>query len=71
MAHVAEPLGANPIPRTKAEAVALIETIRPHLLCDASTQEVARLVMTQRASNLMMEPLHAPTTEAGVDLLPD
>jgi uncharacterized protein (DUF2236 family) len=71
MVRVAEPLGAGPITRTKAEAQALIETIRPHLLCDARTREVARLVMTQRAPNLMVEPLHAPTMQAGVDLLPD
>ncbi len=71
MVRVAEPLGADPIPRTKAEAVALIETIRPHLLCDARTREVARLVMTQRAPNLMQQPLHALTMQAGIDLLPD
>jgi uncharacterized protein (DUF2236 family) len=53
------------------ETRALIETIRPHLLCDARTREVVRLVMTQRAPNLMVEPLHALTMQAGVDLLPD
>jgi uncharacterized protein (DUF2236 family) len=71
MVRVAEPLGADPIPRTKAEAVALVEGVRPRLLCDARTREVARLVMTQRAPNLMQQPLHALTMQAGVDLLPD
>ena len=71
MVRVAEPLGADPIRRTKAGAQTLIETIRPHLLCDARTREVARLVMTQRAPNLMQQPLHALTMQAGVDLLPD
>ena len=37
MVRVAEPLGADPIPRTKSEAQTLIETIRPHLLCDPRT----------------------------------
>jgi uncharacterized protein (DUF2236 family) len=46
MVRVAGPLGADPIPRIKTKAQALIETIRPHLQCDARTREVARLVMT-------------------------
>ncbi len=71
MVRVAEPLGADPIPRTKAEAQAMIETIRPHPLCDARTREVVKLVMTQRAPNLLVEPLHALTMQAGVDLLPE
>jgi len=71
MIRVAEPLGADPIPRTKTEAQTLIETVRPHLLCDARTREVARLVMTQRAPHLMVETKHALTMQAGVDLLPD
>jgi uncharacterized protein (DUF2236 family) len=71
MVCVAEPLGADPIPRTNAEAQTLIETICPHLLCDARTREVARLVITQRAPNLMVEPLYAPDHAGRVDLLPD
>ena len=43
MVRVAQPLVARSDPRTKAEAQALIETIRPHWLCDARTREVARL----------------------------
>jgi uncharacterized protein (DUF2236 family) len=70
MAIVAEGLGAAPIPRTRAEARALITTMRPQMLCDARTREVARLVLSRRAENRMAEPLQALTMQAGVDLLP-
>jgi uncharacterized protein (DUF2236 family) len=70
MAQVAVALGADPVPRTKAAALALIQAMRPGLLCDARTREVAKLVMTQRAANRVTEPLQALTLRAGVDLLP-
>ena len=70
MAQIAEALGAEPVPRTRAAALALIKAMQPGLLCDARTREVARLVMTQRAANRMTEPLQALTMRAGVDLLP-
>jgi uncharacterized protein (DUF2236 family) len=70
MAQIGEALGADPVPRTRAAARALIEAMRPGLLCDARTREVAKLVMTQRAANRMTEPLQVLTMQAGVDLLP-
>ncbi len=70
MARVAEALGADPVPRTRAEARNLIKAMRPRLLSDARTREVARLVLTQQAPNRMAEPLQALTMQAGVDLLP-
>ncbi len=71
MARVAEPLGADPIPRTRAEARRLIETMRPRLLRDARTRAVARLVLDQPAPSLMAEPVQALTMQAAIDLLPD
>lgn len=71
MARVAEPLGADPIPRTGAEARRLIGTMRPRLLCDARTRAVARLVLDQPAPSLMAEPVQALTMQAAIDLLPD
>jgi uncharacterized protein (DUF2236 family) len=71
MAQIAAALGADPVPRTKAAALALIQAMRPGLLCDARTREVARLVLTQRAVNRVTEPLQVLTMRAGVDLLPD
>jgi uncharacterized protein (DUF2236 family) len=70
MGQVALALGADPIPNTRSEAQALIRAMRPQMLCDARTREVARLVLRQRAPNVMAEPLQALTMQAGVDLLP-
>ena len=70
MAQVAGALGADPIPRTRAEARRLFETMRPFMRCDARTREVARLVLTQRAPSRLAEPVQALTMQAGIDLLP-
>jgi uncharacterized protein (DUF2236 family) len=70
MACIALALGADPIPQTRDEAQNLIKTMRPQMRCDARTREVARLVLTQPAPNLMAEPLQALTMQAGIDLLP-
>jgi uncharacterized protein (DUF2236 family) len=70
MARIGAALGADPLPRTRAEAQALIRSTRPHLLCDHRTREVARLVLTQPAQTKMAEPLQALTMQAGIDLLP-
>jgi len=71
MARVADALGADPIPRSRAEARHLLDAMRPGMLCDARTRKIARLVLTQPAPSLMAEPLQALTMQAGVDLLPD
>ena len=71
MAQVARALGADPVPVNRAEARRLIETMRPTMLCDARTREVARLVMSQPAKNRVAETLQSLTMQAGVDLLPD
>ena len=70
MAGVARALGADPVPRTRAEARDLIRATRPDLMCDARTREVARLVLNQQAPRPMAEPLQVLTMQAGVDLLP-
>jgi uncharacterized protein (DUF2236 family) len=71
MAQVGQALGADPVPRSRAEARALIARMRPALRSDARTREVARLVLGQRATQPMAEPLQALTLQAGVELLPD
>jgi uncharacterized protein (DUF2236 family) len=70
MARVAVALGADPVPRSRAEARALMEAMRPQMRCDARTREVARIVLTQRAPRRMAEPLQALAMQAGIDLLP-
>ena len=70
MARVAEPLGADPIPRNRAQARDLIRRMQPQLRTDARTREVAQFVLGQRAANPMAQPLQSLTMQAGVDLLP-
>jgi len=71
MAQVAEALGADPVPRNRAQAKALIAQFRPQLIRDDRTREVARLVLNQRANHPIGAPLQALMMQAGVDLLPD
>ena len=70
MAAIADALGADPVPRSKSEARSLIEAIRPQLVCDARTREVARLVLTQPAPNWVAWPVQALGMQAAIDLLP-
>ena len=70
MAQVALALGADPVPRSRAEATRLIEAMRPQLLCDDRTRTVSKLVLTQRAPPAMAAPLQALAMQAGIDLLP-
>lgn len=70
-AIIAEALGADPIPRTRAEAEALMQEMRAELSADERTREVARMVLDQRAPNLAMRPFQALIFQAALDLLPD
>lgn len=69
-AIIAEALGADPVPRTRAEAEALIADMRGELFADARTREVARMVLTQPAPNLAVKPIQDMIFKAAVDLLP-
>jgi uncharacterized protein (DUF2236 family) len=69
-ARIAEALGADPIPRSRAEADALIAGMRGELAADARTREVARMVLDQPAPSLAVKPFQALTFGAAVDLLP-
>lgn len=71
MAQIGEALGADPVPRSKAEAQALIARSRSELVCDERTREVARMVLTQKAPSPAAAPFMDLTLKAGVDLLPD
>jgi uncharacterized protein (DUF2236 family) len=70
-AIIAEALGADPVPRTRAEAEALIAEMRGELVSDARTREVARMVLDQPAPNLVVKPFQEMIFHAAVDLLPD
>jgi uncharacterized protein (DUF2236 family) len=69
-ARVAEALGTVDVPRSRAEADALIARMRPQLVADARTREVARLVLEQPSPSLAVMPFQALTFHAAIDLLP-
>lgn len=69
-AQVAEALGADPIPRSRREAERLIADMRPQLLHDDRTAEVAQLVLNQPPRKLAGRPFQTLVMQAGVDLLP-
>ncbi len=69
-AMIGEMLGAVAVPRSRAEAMALIETIRPSLTVTDRTREVAHLVLNQPSRSAASAPLQAMVFQAAVDLLP-
>lgn len=70
IAVVGAALGADPVPRTLAEARAIVEEMRPLLRVDGRTREVAQLVLGQRAPNALAVPVQAMAMQASIDLLP-
>lgn len=70
MAVVGEALGADPLPRTLAEARGLIEAMRAELRVDDRTREVARLILEQPSSSPAAAAARRLTLQAGIDLLP-
>jgi uncharacterized protein (DUF2236 family) len=69
-ARIGEMLGADPVPRTRAEAEVLIAAMRPALRVDARTREVARVLLRQNAPTPALEPFHRLTFRAGIGLMP-
>ena len=69
-AIVAQALGAHPVPRTRAEAAALLSAYRPHLAVDHRTREVARLILHPKPARLADVPVQAMLMRAAIDLLP-
>jgi len=70
MARVAERLGVNPVPRSRAEAEAVIRDMRPELVSDARAREVRDLVLSQRIGPTITAPAARGLMRAGIDLLP-
>ena len=71
MARVGAALHADPLPRTRAEAEALIQRYRPQLRADARTHEVAAMVMRQTVGMPAVDLAAGLIMQAGMDLLPD
>jgi uncharacterized protein (DUF2236 family) len=71
MARIGEALGADPLPRTRAQADALIQTFGPELRADDRTREVARMVLSQTVGSAAVDLAAGVIMQAGLDLLPD
>ncbi|WP_159870367.1 oxygenase MpaB family protein [Novosphingobium sp. 9U] len=71
MAQVGEMLGADPLPRSRAQAQQLTAQMRPQLKVDARTREIAELILAGRGAPAMGEVPRKLAMQAAIDLLPD
>jgi uncharacterized protein (DUF2236 family) len=70
-ARIAEMLGAENIPRSRAELDAYLLAMRPALVASERTREVVRILMSAPAPSMAMRPAGTLMLNAGADLLPD
>jgi uncharacterized protein (DUF2236 family) len=71
VAVIAERLGADPIPRSRSEAEALIESFVPELKPDQRTATVRDLILRPPGTGLAALPVQQLLSQAAVALLPD
>jgi uncharacterized protein (DUF2236 family) len=71
MAQIGAALGADPVPRSRAEARRIIAEMRPQLKVDARTREVAALILEGKTGPRMPEVPRKLAMQAAVDLLPE
>lgn len=69
-AAVARALGADPVPTSRAEAEALLNSFRPELRLSSAARDIGRVLMTTRPSRPALWPAQALATQAAIDLLP-
>ncbi len=69
-AEVGELLGAASLPRDRAGTDRYLQAMRPQLVADARTREVARFVLEQTPANPLALPVQRIVMQAAVDLLP-
>lgn len=69
--RVAAALGARDIPTTCAAVEDYLQRMRPQLVCDERTREVARILLAAPAPSTLARPFGALVMQAGIDLLPD
>ena len=67
---IARALGADPVPRNRAEAEALLDRFRSELVSDARTRRVRDLILGAPPKNLAAAPVQALLMQAAIDLLP-
>jgi uncharacterized protein (DUF2236 family) len=71
IAIIGELLGADPVPRSRAEADVIIAGFLPDLKADARSREVLHLLLHQPAPSLALVPFQTLTMNAAIELLPD
>lgn len=69
-ARVAAALGARDIPTSRAAVADYLQRMRPQLVCDERTREVARILLAAPAPSALARPLGWLVMQAGIDLLP-
>lgn len=69
--EVGETLGADPVPRSRAEAQRVIAEKRPQLKVDARTREISSLILKGQGAPQVGEVPRKLAMQAAVDLLPD
>ncbi|WP_454877716.1 oxygenase MpaB family protein [Serratia inhibens] len=70
-ARVAAALGARDIPISCAAVADYLQRMRPQLVCDERTREVARILLAAPAPSALARPFGWLVMQAGIDLLPD
>ncbi len=69
-AEIAIALGADPVPKSRTEADALMKVFLPELSADDRTKEVAHIVLNQRPPHPSAAPVQGIIMRAATDLLP-
>ncbi|AEF44515.1 Protein of unknown function DUF2236 [Serratia sp. AS12] len=69
-ARVAAALGARDIPTSCAAVADYLQRMRPQLVCDERTREVARILLAAPAPSALARPFGWLVMQAGIDLLP-
>jgi len=70
MAQIGETLGANPVPRSRGQALTMMEATREQLRSDERTREVARLIVGPASSLALANLPRHIANRAAIDLLP-
>jgi len=71
VALIGRMLGADPVPRSRAEAEAIVGDFLPDLIADHRSDEVLHLLLRQRPPSALLIPFQTMTMRAAIDLLPD
>jgi uncharacterized protein (DUF2236 family) len=69
-AQIAERLGAQAVPRSRAEVSAYLADMRPELEAGPRTLEVMRILLNAPVATPMLRPAATLVMHAGIDLLP-